>query len=308
MASQQQQQKVAPTTQSKSATLNSMQPPLPPSQVPASKTSVSIPTPRPKKAKSKITKPTPMSPTLPAEQPESSADKKLLKRAANRRSAQLSRKRKKLFIEELKEENDELRRKEQILKSIPDLIVVFDSSGKIWFVSHSVSRFLDFSSRELEGASFWDRLCNDSMRLLKAAFMDALAARTGDVDSTPLGSGVWELRLVDKDGSHKIVALNGVVHFTNDSPECVCTIRPRDEVPISLQEEAQALPTHRNVSLSSGDNNSSSSSRPSSSNSFVRHSIKPQQSVVSSQDARMKVNHQISDSGSCCISESGSDE
>jgi Basic region leucine zipper len=55
--------------------------------------------------------------------------KKQQKRAANRRSAQLSRKRKKLYIEDLKEENDELRRKEQILRSIPDLIVVFDSVG-----------------------------------------------------------------------------------------------------------------------------------------------------------------------------------
>ena len=94
-------------------------------------------------------------------------DKKQQKRAANRRSAQLSRKRKKQFIEELKEENDDLRRKEQILRSIPDLIVVFDSSGLLWFVSESVQRFLEFTAQELEGTSFWDRLCEDSVRLLK---------------------------------------------------------------------------------------------------------------------------------------------
>ena len=162
-------------------------------------------------------------------------DKKLAKRAANRRSAQLSRKRKKLFIEELKEENDDLRKKEQILRSIPDLIVVFDSGGKLWFVSHSVSRFLDFFPTELEGSSFWDRLCDDSVRLLKAAFMDALAARTSDCDTIPLGSGVWELRLQDKDGSHKLVALSGVVHFSGEAPECVCSIRPREASKNSLQ-------------------------------------------------------------------------
>jgi len=157
------------------------------------------------------------------------ADKKLQKRAANRRSAQLSRKRKKQFIEELKDENDELRRKEQILRSIPDLIVVFDSTGKLWFVSQSVSRFMSMTARELEGTSFWDRLCEDSVRLLKAAFMDSLAARVEDADTAPLGSGIWELRLVDKDGSHKLVTLNGVVHFSGDRPECVCSIRPRDD-------------------------------------------------------------------------------
>lgn len=156
-------------------------------------------------------------------------DKREQKRAANRRSAQLSRKRKKQFIEELKEENDDLRRKEQILKSLPDLVVVFDSSGKLGFVSHSVDRLLNFSANELEGSSFWERLCEESVRLLKAAFMDSLATRESGSDTAPLGSGVWELRLVDKDGSQKMVALNGVVHFAGDRPECVCTIRPRDD-------------------------------------------------------------------------------
>merc|ERR1712238_620877 len=61
-------------------------------------------------------------------------------------------------------------------------------------------------------------------------FMDALAARTSDSETTPLGSGVWELRMQDKDGSHKWVMLNGVVHFSGDAPECVCSVRPRDRL------------------------------------------------------------------------------
>ncbi len=158
-----------------------------------------------------------------------SADKKMQKRAANRRSAQLSRKRKKQFIEELKEENDDLRRKEQILRSIPDLIVVFDSSGKLGFVSHSVSNFLQFTPGDLVGTSFWERLCENSVRLLKAAFMDALAARSSEHETTPLGSGVWELRLQDKNGDFVLVTLNGVVHFSGEAPECVCSIRPVQE-------------------------------------------------------------------------------
>lgn len=156
-------------------------------------------------------------------------DKKQLKRAANRKSAQLSRRRKKMFMEELKDENDDLRRKEQILKSIPDLIVVFDSTGKLWFVSESVSNFVKYSAHELEGSSIWDRLCKDSVRLLKAAFMDSLAARQTGSNTAPLGKGFWELRLVDRDGSHKVITLNGVVHFAGERPECVCSIRPSDE-------------------------------------------------------------------------------
>lgn len=191
-------------------------------------------------------------------------DKKEQKRAANRRSAQLSRKRKKRFIEELREENDDLRRKEQILRSIPDLIVVFDSAGKLWFVSRSVSRFLEATSEELEGTSFWECLCEDSVRLLKAAFMDALAARKAGMDTTPLGEGVWELRLVDKDGTHKVVTLNGVVHFSGDAPECVCSIRPRDEecqkstaqsTDLHVQRPRMRIEPHQSV-INNSDNGS----------------------------------------------------
>jgi PAS domain S-box-containing protein len=201
-------------------------------------------------------------------------NKKQQKRAANRRSAQLSRKRKKLFIEELKEENDELRRKEQILRSIPDLIVVFDSSGKLWFVSQSVSRFLDMIPEELEGTSFWDRLCEDSVRLLKAAFMDSLAERKSDSESAPLGSGVWELRLVNKDGGYKVVTLNGVVHFSGDAPECVCCIRPRDQQPIiPLQKKVKGL-SHRIRAESSSDGSRSS---------VEQIHIEPHQSVINTE-------------------------
>jgi PAS domain S-box-containing protein len=190
-----------------------------------------------------------------------SAGQKVLKRAANRRSAQLSRKRKKQCIEELHEENNDLRRKDQILRAIPDLIVVFDSAGKLWFLSESVSMFLGMPANELEGTSFWDCLCEDSVRLLKAAFMDSLAAREPESDTVPLGSGVWELRLVDKEGIHKLVTLNGVVHFAGDRPECVCSIRPVGD----KAAEAKALNEVKESGVFT-----------------VRNHVKPQQSVVSS--------------------------
>ena len=209
-------------------------------------------------------------------------DKRQLKRVANRKSAQLSRKRKKQFIEELKEENDGLRRKEQILRSIPDLVVVFDSSGKLWFVSESVSRFLNFNAAELEGTSFWNRLCDDSVRLLKAAFMDSLAARQPDAETASLGSGTWELRLVDKDGGRKVVTLHGVVHFAGDRPECVCTIRPSEETGGSKRAENGI---HHDAFVSA-----STSSNGSCTGSLKRHRkssthVKPNQSIVSSFEA-----------------------
>ncbi len=212
-----------------------------------------------------------------------SDDRKQLKRAANRKSAQLSRKRKKQFIEELKEENDELRRKEQILRSIPDLIVVFDSSGKLGFVSQSVSHFLDIPAERLEGTSFWDRMCNDSVRLLKAAFMDSLAARQPDSETAQLGSGVWELRLLDKDSKYVVVTLNGVVHFTGDAPECVCCIRPRDQKSIQeLPKERKHKPSKSHGRLvSSSDSSRSSDGSTISDDQLPRIRVNPCQSVIS---------------------------
>jgi PAS domain-containing protein len=218
-----------------------------------------------------------------------SGDKRQLKRVANRKSAQLSRKRKKQFIEELKDENDGLRRKEQILRSIPDLVVVFDSSGKLWFVSESVSRFLDFTATELEGTSFWNRLCDDSVRLLKAAFMDSLAARENDAETASLGSGIWELRLVDKNGGHKVVTLHGVVHFAGDRPECVCSIRPHDESMSMNRSNDATVRRHESyvsASTSSAGSVTSNSSlkrhrKSSGLNSSSMLNIKETQSVVS---------------------------
>lgn len=163
-------------------------------------------------------------------------DKKQSKRAANRLSAHLSRKRKKVFIDDLKDENVELRRKELILRSIPDLIVVFDSGGCISFVSHSVTRFLGHTAEELEYTSFWELLTEESVRLIKSAFMDALSVkRPPGEDATPLcGGDTMTIKLVHSKGRDDagqaeegmFVSLKGVVHFTRESAECVCSIRP----------------------------------------------------------------------------------
>jgi PAS domain S-box-containing protein len=147
--------------------------------------------------------------------------------AADRLSANLSQKR-----EDLLAENMKLRRKEVILRSIPDLIIAFDSSGCMTFVSQSVDRFLDFTSCELENTSFWNRLSEDSSRLVKLFFMDALAVkRNPEDDTTALADGkLIPVRLIDKDGNEENglpFALRGVVHFAANSPECVCTLCPK---------------------------------------------------------------------------------
>jgi PAS domain S-box-containing protein len=191
-------------------------------------------------------------------------DKKQAKRAANRLSAHMSRKRKKMLIDDLKDENVELRRKEQILRSIPDLIVVFDSSGCISFISHSVERFMGYSVDELEHTSVWNHLTEDSVRQIKSAFMDALSIkRRPEEDSTPLACGESiSVTLIPKnrvegkmtggeDDQGLLVSLKGVVHFGDEYPECVCSIRPEVSA-ITKQPVKESLfaTTNSNASLS----------------------------------------------------------
>jgi PAS domain-containing protein len=187
-------------------------------------------------------------------------DKKQAKRAANRLSAHLSRKRRKMFIEDLKEENDDLRRKEQILRSIPDLVVAFDSSGQISFASHAVTVFLQREVEDLEGNSFWDVLTEDSVRLIKSSFMDALAVkRQSDEDSTPLADGKSiTVKMLSKDGSENTgfpMSLKGMVHFAGEAPECVCSIRPG-----SASEEGKIISSNASVKAAKSANEQPASS------------------------------------------------
>lgn len=225
-------------------------------------------------------------------------EKKQMKRAANRKSAQLSRKRKKQFIEELRFENDELRKKELILRSIPDLIVVFDSAGKIHFTSHSVTRLLNYNPDELEGTSFWERISDDSVRLLKSAFMDALAARNPGTDTAPL-EGMSQLKLLDKEGRKRVGTMNGVIHFSGDAPECVCSIRLTDGLPDRFSSGTQYYSSL--ISTSSGRVGSNKKRGNSSSSATV---VTADSSGVG---AVKKAKSLVSD-GSSVISESGSDQ
>jgi len=72
--------------------------------------------------------------------------RKLLRRAANRRSAQLSRARKKAHMEELKMDNRKLQRISDFLESIPDLVMCVDSSGKITYISDNTICSIKLSS------------------------------------------------------------------------------------------------------------------------------------------------------------------
>jgi len=72
--------------------------------------------------------------------------RKMLRRAANRRSAQLSRARKKAHMEDLKVENNRLQRLVDILDSQPELLFCITMDGRITYLSDRTSSHVRISS------------------------------------------------------------------------------------------------------------------------------------------------------------------
>jgi hypothetical protein len=68
--------------------------------------------------------------------------RKMLRRAANRRSAQLSRARKKANLEELRVENARLQRLVDVLDSQPELVFCMNVDGRISYVSERTETFM----------------------------------------------------------------------------------------------------------------------------------------------------------------------
>mmetsp|Transcript_19357 Transcript_19357/g.45327 ORF Transcript_19357/g.45327 Transcript_19357/m.45327 type:complete len:513 (+) Transcript_19357:94-1632(+) len=183
-------------------------------------------------------------------------DKKEAKRAANRLSAHLSRKRKKMMVEELRTEIRELRSKEMILKSIPDGVVSFDSSGTVLYANAFASGLLGRDPEGGESCALWDVVCPASAIGIKSAFMDALAKKdrghhiSGEGGGAPSKqeshSGKTESDGDSDDPVYTLVPLSdeplrvkfasgeemflkGTVHFSDSAPHCVCMICPIEE-------------------------------------------------------------------------------
>ena len=155
-------------------------------------------------------------------------------RKANRCHAHLNRKRKSdITVEDIVNEQPELRRQVKILESIPDLIVAFESSGRVFFASHSLLDFLGLSkANEIEDTLFWERLTPQSAGVIREEVTAALkhATEAEEEECTPIAEGrSVQVDLVVKDGQGRLitilVSLKGMVHTNEGVSDCVCSIR-----------------------------------------------------------------------------------
>ena len=86
---------------------------------------------------------------------------------------------------------------------------------------------LDLEDQNLEGTSFWDHFTHNSVKMIKSAFMDAMAEKDkSEDDSTPLCNeeSVSVKLIIKTHEKTKEANLKGGVHFEDNAPECVCSI------------------------------------------------------------------------------------
>ncbi|KAL3802608.1 hypothetical protein HJC23_011932 [Cyclotella cryptica] len=183
------------------------------------------------------------------------------KRDANCVNSHIRGKRKQLSVDNLISENAELKRQVQILEAVPDLVVAFEFSGRIFFASQSLLECLGLNKpEEVEGTLLWEWITEDSISLLRTAFADALEEKVrSQGDSAPLAGGnalLIHFYVKDEQGCDEsiLVSLKGVVHVDGDVPECVCSIRT---IPADAQLKQMNTPILQGVNSISEDENTS---------------------------------------------------
>lgn len=100
--------------------------------------------------------------------------KKLMKRAANRKSASASRARKKTLLEEMTIQNERMKQHAQILAMIPDLIVTLKDSGSVSYVSDACESFLQYGTEEMRGMAMFELVTPECREVLKALINESL--------------------------------------------------------------------------------------------------------------------------------------
>jgi PAS domain S-box-containing protein len=125
---------------------------------------------------SSLSQPVPPSLSLLVTEAQRRHEKKEAKKVANRRSASVSRARKKALVQEMTELNARLKRQALILALLPDLVVVVDAEGVITFCSSQVERVLSYAPDVLVGSKLTDLLVPSSRAKLLKLFKELVGS------------------------------------------------------------------------------------------------------------------------------------
>ncbi|KAL7493858.1 hypothetical protein ACHAWT_002693 [Skeletonema menzelii] len=126
-------------------------------------------------------------------------EKRQAKRIANRKSACTSRARKKAKIDQLMNENAQLRRLELILSYLPDPIIVVSPAGAITFCNTQVERVFKHKVSDLVGVNIEDLMIPKSRGVMKKLIRDMLAAEQ-ELSDTSDSNAIAKKQMKSKSG------------------------------------------------------------------------------------------------------------
>mmetsp|Transcript_7542 Transcript_7542/g.10614 ORF Transcript_7542/g.10614 Transcript_7542/m.10614 type:complete len:250 (-) Transcript_7542:869-1618(-) len=116
-------------------------------------------------------------------------EKKMLKRAANRKSASASRARKKTLTEEMIADIEKMRPGAHVLSCLPDMIVVLDQTGIINFVSDACEWIFNRKSDELSKVSMFSLITKDCHETLRNILSETFSTKDAPLSKSN-GGGV----------------------------------------------------------------------------------------------------------------------
>ncbi|CAM9488364.1 unnamed protein product [Ectocarpus sp. 12 AP-2014] len=103
--------------------------------------------------------------------------RKSAKRAANRRSANTCRLRKKFFVENMADANERMRKRARVLSLLPDMILAMRRDGVITYASENCRQFLQFTrQQEVEGTNIFDLVESGSHNRLRRLLEENLGS------------------------------------------------------------------------------------------------------------------------------------
>jgi len=154
--------------------------------------------------------------------------RKMLRRAANRRSAQLSRARKKAHMEDLKIENSRLQKVSDILDALPELVFCMTKSGKVTYISDRLVNTLKVVYRDDNDDDIThvtQFLSNQAIKDLHeniAHLYNQSYTQYNDTFGGPIISPIKEIRLQDSRGFHIIGYLRCSKLTRSDCDDNIC--------------------------------------------------------------------------------------
>ncbi|KAL7519228.1 hypothetical protein ACHAWX_004014 [Stephanocyclus meneghinianus] len=158
-------------------------------------------------------------------------EKRKAKRLANRKSATVSRARKKTFIEDMTKDNARLRKRADILNCLPDMVISISMEGKITFCGSQVEKVLKHNPFELLGTNIKDIIVPNSRKTIQRLIQDQVS--TVNRQFCAYGETVSE----DREG------MNGVRNGScTDAVEWNHSNRPTDDHVTSVQSYREPCP------------------------------------------------------------------